>query len=167
MNALNRLWRASSPVRALLVAAALTVITPVVHAKEPVMTKPTVVLVHGAFAESASWNRVTTKLLAKGYPVVAVANPLRSVKGDASYLASLLDAIPGPVILVGHSYGGTVITVAATGRKHAGADARAPGCADRRQQRLIHSAGEISRPVCRRLACERSQIDGRQPAAHP
>ena len=116
MNALNRFWTANSPVRALLVAAVFTVITPFVHAKETVMTKPTVVLVHGAFAESSSWNRVTTKLLAKGYPVVAVANPLRSVKGDASYLASLLDAIPGPVILVGHSYGGTVITVAATGK---------------------------------------------------
>jgi pimeloyl-ACP methyl ester carboxylesterase len=118
MNALTRLWKAHSPVRTLLVAAVLTVITPVVHAKETVMTKPTVVLVHGAFAESASWNRVTAKLLAKGYPVVAVANPLRSVKGDASYLASLLDAIPGPVILVGHSYGGTVITVAATGKSN-------------------------------------------------
>jgi pimeloyl-ACP methyl ester carboxylesterase len=88
------------------------------HAQDTHMNKPTVVLVHGAFAESSSWNRVTVKLLAKGYPVVAVANPLRSVKGDASYLASLLDAIPGPIILVGHSYGGTVITVAATGKSN-------------------------------------------------
>jgi pimeloyl-ACP methyl ester carboxylesterase len=88
------------------------------HAQETSMNKPTVVLVHGAFAESSSWNRVSAKLLAKGYPVVAIANPLRSVKGDASYLASLLDSIHGPVILVGHSYGGTVITVAATGKSN-------------------------------------------------
>jgi pimeloyl-ACP methyl ester carboxylesterase len=88
------------------------------NARETFMTKPTVVLVHGAFAESSSWNRVSAKLLAKGYLVVAVANPLRSVKGDASYLASLLDAIHGPVILVGHSYGGTVMTVAATGKSN-------------------------------------------------
>jgi pimeloyl-ACP methyl ester carboxylesterase len=80
------------------------------------MSKPTLVLVHGAFAESSSWNRATGKLQAKGYHVIAIANPLRSVKGDASYLASLIDAIPGPVILVGHSYGGTIITVAATGK---------------------------------------------------
>ena len=73
---------------------------------------------HGAFAESSSWNRVTAKLLAKGYPVVAVANPLRSVKGDAGYLASLIDSIAGPTVLVGHSYGGTVITVAATGKSN-------------------------------------------------
>lgn len=90
----------------------------ITHAQETPINKPTVVLVHGAFAESSSWNRVSTKLLAKGYPLVAIANPLRSVKGDASYLASLLDSIPGPVILVGHSYGGTVITVAATGKSN-------------------------------------------------
>jgi pimeloyl-ACP methyl ester carboxylesterase len=88
------------------------------HAQENPMNKPTVVLVHGAFAESSSWNRVSAKLLAKGYPVIAIANPLRSVKGDAGYLASLLDSIHGPVILVGHSYGGTVITVAATGKSN-------------------------------------------------
>lgn len=118
MNVFTRLCPAHWPARALFVAAVFAAITPVVHAKEITRPKPTVVLVHGAFAESASWNRVSTKLLAKGYSVVAVANPLRSVKGDASYLASLLDAIPGPVILVGHSYGGTVITVAATGKSN-------------------------------------------------
>ncbi len=99
--------------------AVLLAIAPVIgHAQETLMTKPTVVLVHGAFAESSSWNRVSAKLLGKGYSVVAIANPLRSVKGDASYLASLLDSIHGPVILVGHSYGGTVITVAATGKSN-------------------------------------------------
>jgi len=79
---------------------------------------PTVVLVHGAFAGSSSWNPVITKLLAKGYPVVAVANPLRGVKIDAAYLGATIDAIKGPIILVGHSYGGTVITVAAAGKSN-------------------------------------------------
>lgn len=78
--------------------------------------KPTVVLVHGAFAESSSWNGVMSRLLAKGYPIIAVANPLRSVKGDAAYVAGVLDTIPGSVVLVGHSYGGNVITNAATGK---------------------------------------------------
>lgn len=82
------------------------------------MPKPTIVLVHGAFAESASWNGVISKLIAQGYPVVAAANELRSVKGDASYVASLLRGIEGPIVLVGHSYGGTVITNAATGNSN-------------------------------------------------
>jgi pimeloyl-ACP methyl ester carboxylesterase len=78
-------------------------------------TKPTIVLVHGAFAESASWNGVISKLLAQGYPAVAVANPLRGVKKDSSYLVNVLKGIKGPVVLVGHSYGGLVISEAATG----------------------------------------------------
>ena len=72
--------------------------------------KPTIVLVHGAFAESASWNGVIADLLARGYPVVAAANPLRGVSTDAAYVASVVASISGPVVLVGHSYGGTVIT---------------------------------------------------------
>lgn len=80
--------------------------------------KPTVVLVHGAFAESASWNGVLTKLIAKGYPTVAVANPLRGVKSDADYVASALQDIKGPIVLVGHSYGGSVITNAVNGNKN-------------------------------------------------
>jgi pimeloyl-ACP methyl ester carboxylesterase len=77
-------------------------------------TKPTVVLVHGAFAESASWNRVATRLLGEGFPVVAVANPLRGLASDASYVADVLRSIDGPIILVGHSYGGMVISNAVT-----------------------------------------------------
>jgi pimeloyl-ACP methyl ester carboxylesterase len=73
-------------------------------------SKPTIVLVHGAFAESSSWNSVLTKLIAKGYPTVAVANPLRGVKVDADYVASVLKGIEGSIVLVGHSYGGMVIT---------------------------------------------------------
>jgi pimeloyl-ACP methyl ester carboxylesterase len=77
--------------------------------------KATVVLVHGAFAESSSWNGVITRLRGQGYPIVAAANPLRSLKGDAEYVASVLRSIKGPVVLVGHSYGGAVISNAAIG----------------------------------------------------
>jgi pimeloyl-ACP methyl ester carboxylesterase len=75
--------------------------------------QPTIVLLHGAFAESSSWNAVIGELLKDGYPVVAAANPLRSVKGDAAYLSSLLASIRGDVVLVGHSYAGVVISEAA------------------------------------------------------
>jgi len=84
----------------------------------PRSAKPTIVLVHGAFAESAGWNAAAGQLLAKGYPVVALANPLRSVKGDTAYVSKALDSIPGPIVLVGHSYGGMVITGAALGRSN-------------------------------------------------
>lgn len=76
--------------------------------------QPTIVLVHGAFAESSSWNDVIRRLREQGYPVIAAANPLRSVAGDAEAVASVLKAVEGPVVLVGHSYGGFVISNAAT-----------------------------------------------------
>lgn len=75
--------------------------------------KPTVVLVHGAFADSSSWNRVVAILEKDGYTVVAAANPLRSVKSDADSVRSLLSTITTPIVLVGHSYGGMVISDAA------------------------------------------------------
>lgn len=75
--------------------------------------KPTVVLVHGAFAESASWNGVIDRLRSESVDVVAAANPLRSVTGDAAYLRDVIAGIGKPVVLVGHSYGGLVITEAA------------------------------------------------------
>lgn len=81
-------------------------------------SKPTIVLVHGAFAGSSSWNRVIAELEADGYRAVAAANPLRSVKGDAASVSSFLESIGGPVVLVGHSYGGPVITEAANGAKN-------------------------------------------------
>src|SRR5215208_5874618 len=73
----------------------------------------TVVLVHGAFAESASWNDVIVHLQEQGYTAIAAANPIRSVSGDAEFVASILEAVEGPIVAVGHSYGGTVITNAA------------------------------------------------------
>jgi pimeloyl-ACP methyl ester carboxylesterase len=75
--------------------------------------KPTVVLVHGAFADASSWNGVIKVLEKDGYPVVAVANPLRSVTSDAAYVSNILAGIKTPVVLVGHSYGGSVISEAA------------------------------------------------------
>ena len=75
----------------------------------------TIVLVHGAWADSAGWNAVTSRLQADGYTVWAVPNPLRGLSSDAAYVASILNTIPGPIILVAHSYGGAVITNAATG----------------------------------------------------
>ena len=80
--------------------------------------KPTIILVHGAFADSSSWQGVIRLLQADGYPVIAQANPLRGVKSDSSYLASLLDSIQGPVVLVGHSSSGMIITNAATGKSN-------------------------------------------------
>lgn len=75
--------------------------------------RPTVLLVHGAFAESASWNPVISRLRDRSVDVVAVANPLRSVSIDAAYLRDVITGIGTPVVLVGHSYGGFVITEAA------------------------------------------------------
>jgi pimeloyl-ACP methyl ester carboxylesterase len=77
--------------------------------------KPTIVLVHGAWTDASSWNGVTRRLQADGYNVLAPANPLRSLSGDAAYIRSVLATITGPIVLVGHSYGGAVITNAATG----------------------------------------------------
>ena len=74
---------------------------------------PTVVLLHGAFAESASWNGVVERLQAEGLTVVAVANPLRSLAGDAAYVRDVIAGIDGPVVLAAHSYGGMVISEAA------------------------------------------------------
>jgi pimeloyl-ACP methyl ester carboxylesterase len=77
--------------------------------------QPTVVLVHGAFAESASWSGVVERLQARSVYAVAIANPLRSLDGDAAYVRDVLVTIDGPVVLVGHSYGGMVISEAAAG----------------------------------------------------
>ena len=72
----------------------------------PEAGKPTVVLVHGAFAESSSWNDVVRRLQGEDLPVLAIANPLRGLEPDADYLRRVLDHIDGPVVVAGHSYGG-------------------------------------------------------------
>ena len=77
--------------------------------------KPTIVLVHGAWADSSGWNAEIDSLQRDGYPVLAPANPLRGLESDAAYTRSVLTTIEGPIVLVGHSYGGAVITNAAVG----------------------------------------------------
>ncbi|MFD8075449.1 alpha/beta fold hydrolase [Streptomyces sp. NPDC059718] len=81
----------------------------------PAPHNPTVVLVHGAFADSSSWNGVIEHLRQAGFPVLAPANPLRGLAGDAAYVASVVKSVEGPVVLAGHSYGGAVISQAADG----------------------------------------------------
>ncbi|MFJ4834888.1 alpha/beta fold hydrolase [Streptomyces sp. NPDC088747] len=79
--------------------------------------KPTIVLVHGVFADASGWNDTIARLQKAGFPVIAPANPLRDLAHDSAYVSSVVDTLTGPVILVGHSYGGEVITNA--GRGHA------------------------------------------------
>jgi pimeloyl-ACP methyl ester carboxylesterase len=93
--------------------------------KGPIMAQPTpatapltVVLVHGAFADASSWNEVIERLQQQGYTVVAPPNPLRGVLSDSAYLASLLNQVDGPILLVAHSYGGAVISNAAVKAKN-------------------------------------------------
>jgi pimeloyl-ACP methyl ester carboxylesterase len=95
--------------------------------------QPTIVLVHGSFAESASWDRVIDPLLSAGHPVIAAANPLRGVASDAEAVSDIVRTVDGPVVLVGHSYGGMVISNVAddagdiTGLVYANAFAPEPG----------------------------------------
>lgn len=78
-------------------------------------TRATIVLVHGAWADASGWSTVAGHLLEAGHTVIAPAIPLRGLSSDAAYLAKLLEATPGPLVLVGHSYGGAVISQAAAG----------------------------------------------------
>ncbi|MEU3297535.1 alpha/beta hydrolase [Streptomyces longwoodensis] len=119
---LRRPWTVLTVLIGVAVAGAVTAATiaPASAHKQTTVQqpKPTVVLVHGAFADSTSWNGVVKELRRDGYPVVAVANPLRSLSGDSAYLKDVLAGINGPVVLAGHSYGGSVISNAATGNKN-------------------------------------------------
>jgi pimeloyl-ACP methyl ester carboxylesterase len=125
------LARAARPTRlrliiigALLAAATLVGVTAQAAAARPTSSrvfswgggpKPTIVLEHGAWADASSWDKVIARLQADGFTVYAPPNPLRGVSYDSTYLADFLSTIPGPIVLVGHSYGGFVITNAATG----------------------------------------------------
>jgi pimeloyl-ACP methyl ester carboxylesterase len=86
----------------------------VTAADEQTGVRPTIVLVHGAFADASSWNGVIGRLQQQGYTVVALANPLRGLAADSAYTASLLNQMDGQILLVGHSYAGAVITNSAT-----------------------------------------------------
>ena len=109
--------RRGRPLAVLAAALVLVGATSVSAAAHPVRSSgqvPTVVLVHGAFADASSWNGVVELLQREGHPVVAPAIPLRGIASDAAYVASVVNQIDGPVLLVGHSYGGAVISNAAT-----------------------------------------------------
>ena len=94
-------------------ATVTTMLAPLASADAQQTPRPTIVLVHGAFAESGSWNGVIERLRADGYTVIAASNPLRGVASDAASVAGVVNAVATPVVLVGHSYGGPVITEAA------------------------------------------------------
>jgi pimeloyl-ACP methyl ester carboxylesterase len=95
------------------IALAATLGASAAAAQEP--TKPTIVLVHGAFADSSSWNDVIPILEKDGYHVIAAANPLRTISSDAASVSAVVKSVQGPVVLVGHSFGGMVISQAANG----------------------------------------------------
>ena len=103
---------------ALVAAAALATLFAATsaHAATPAKpAKPTVVLVHGAWADGSSWDGVTKDLQSKGYTVDVPPNPLRGLRPDSAYLRDYLKTVKGPIVMVGHSYGGAVITNAANG----------------------------------------------------
>ncbi|MDQ0775667.1 pimeloyl-ACP methyl ester carboxylesterase [Streptomyces aurantiacus] len=116
--ALSALALAGIPVAAYAVNSGQAATTTGTHAARATARsdpKPTVVLVHGAFADSSGWYGVMDKLRKDGYPVRALNTPLRGLDSDAAYIRGFLDTVKGPIILVGHSYGGAVITNAAAG----------------------------------------------------
>jgi pimeloyl-ACP methyl ester carboxylesterase len=90
-------------------------------AKSGSKVKPTIVLVHGGYADSSCWNGTLQYLQGEGYTTICASNPLRGIPTDAPYIGSLLDSISGPVVLVAHSMGGTVITNAAAGKSNVNA----------------------------------------------
>lgn len=94
----------------LLLFGVVAILSSVSAHAAPASQKTTIVLVHGAFADASSWNGVIRILTDRGYPVVAVANPLRGLKSDADQVSAVLKSIKEPVVLVGHSYGGAVIS---------------------------------------------------------
>jgi pimeloyl-ACP methyl ester carboxylesterase len=100
---------------ALLALSIVAMPTGIASPATPQSTKPTIVLVHGALADSSSWDGVISRLQADGYTVIAAPDPLRSLKSDSDYVSSIVKSVKGPVVLVGHSYGGSIITNAATG----------------------------------------------------
>ena len=113
--------------------------------------KPTIVLVHGAWADTSSWNGVIRRLQADGYTVYAPPDPLQGLPYDSAYLADFLHSISGPIVLVGHSYGGAVITNAATGDPQVKAlvyvDAFAPAQGQTLEQLLTAYPGSCAVPA--------------------
>lgn len=114
-------------------------------------TKPTIVLVHGAWAEGSSWDGVTRRLQNDGYTVDVVPNPLRGVASDAAYVASYLKTVSGPIVLVAHSYGGFVTTNAALNNPNVKAlvyiDAYLPAQGDTLLSLTAHAPGSKVTPA--------------------
>jgi pimeloyl-ACP methyl ester carboxylesterase len=109
----------------------------------PAKPKPTIVLVHGAWADGSSWSKVTERLQHDGYTVLVPPNPLRSLSGDAAYLSAFIQQrTTGPVVLVGHSYGGAVITNAATGNPNVKALVYINGFAPNTGENVLQLSGE-------------------------
>ena len=142
--------RRSAPLAAVLAlttlfAVPLISISPSGASPSSGRTKPTIVLVHGAWADASSWDQVTPILQREGYTVDAPPNPLRGLTTDSAYLASYLSTISGPIVLVGHSYGGAVITNAATGNPNVKAlvyvDAFAPAQGETLEQLTFAQPG--------------------------
>src|ERR1700751_5624794 len=154
----RRLFRRGGIVAGLAAVAALAVVgsaaasahspTASNHASGP---RPTIVLVHGAWANGSSWDGVVRRLQADGYPVDVPANPLQGLAYDPTYLADFLHSISGPIVLVGHSYGGAVITNAATGDPQVKAlvyvDAFAPAQGQTLAQLLASIPGSCAVPA--------------------
>jgi pimeloyl-ACP methyl ester carboxylesterase len=131
---------------AIIIAALFAISGPILGQEGTQMdSKPTIVLVHGAFADSSSWGKLIPTLLKQGYAVVAAANPLRGVKNDADYVNAVLDSIKGPIVLVGHSYGGMVITNAVKDNTNVQAlvyvDGFAPDAGDTANKLVARSPG--------------------------
>ena len=121
------------------------------HAADSDGPKPAIVLEHGAWADTSSWNGVIKRLQADGYTVYAPPNPLQGLSYDSAFLADFLHSISGPIVLVGHSYGGAVITNAATGDPQVKAlvyvDAFAPGQGQTLAQLLASVPGSCAVPA--------------------
>src|SRR5689334_20165504 len=137
---------------AILAAAVLLIAAAVLPARAAAAPapKPTIVLVHGSYADASSWSAVIPALQKRGYPVVAAANPLRGLAEDSAYLQNTLAQIKGPIVLVGHSYGGMVISNAATGNPNVKAlvyiAAFAPLEGETLQQLISHAPGSLLAP---------------------
>ena len=146
MASLSRARRAAALALTAMLAGALMAATPA--AAQPSAVRPTIVLVHGAWADTSSWDGEVSALRQQGYDARAIANPLENLTTDSESVASFLRSLSGPIVLVGHSYGGAVITNAADGNPW--------GC--RRSRRS--SGGVPARPiVC--VTC----VTGRPPSA--
>jgi pimeloyl-ACP methyl ester carboxylesterase len=127
-----------------LIAVFILAVSTPASASGPRGPKPTVVLVHGAWADSSGWSEVIGRLQRDGYRVLAPANLLRSLAGDAAYLASYLAQEQGPIVLVGHSYGGAVITNAAAGNPNVQALVYINGFVPDVGEDMLHLAGDGS-----------------------